>query len=223
MEHICFVAQPFDGGQFDMRYRDIIEPAINQCGLKPYRVDEDDSAIITIESIMQRIKDAKIVIAEITLDNPNVWFELGYAIALSKPVVLMCSDERKTQFPFDIRHMNILTYKTRSSSDFIACRNKLESYIRARCGMPTARIINDRLTDEELIVLRYVDESQMVNNEITSEGKIRQNMAKPETVQGCLKSLVRKGYLEYQFSITDSGREGFYHVTEKATQLMLCK
>lgn len=43
------------------------------------------------------------MIAEISTDNPNVCFKLGYALAHSIVVILMCSDERKTSFPFDIR------------------------------------------------------------------------------------------------------------------------
>ncbi len=38
----------------------------------------------------------------------NAMFELGYAIACQKEVILVCSDERKEEFPFDVRHRNII-------------------------------------------------------------------------------------------------------------------
>jgi hypothetical protein len=64
------------------------------------------------------IQDARLCFADITEDNPNVWFELGYAIACKKEVVLVCSKERTTKFPFDMQHRTIIHYGTGSPSDF---------------------------------------------------------------------------------------------------------
>ncbi len=80
----CFVIQPFDGGRFDKRYTDIFQPAIKAAGLDPNRVDRDPPVSIPINEIEQGIRGAAVCFAEITLDNPNVWFELGYAIGRKK-------------------------------------------------------------------------------------------------------------------------------------------
>lgn len=114
----CFVMQPFDGGTFDKRYQDVFAPAIRNAELEPYRVDQDPKVSIPIQDIERGIRDSKICFAEITLDNPNVWFELGFAFASGKEVVLVCSDERTTKFPFDIQHRTIIKYSTSSTSDF---------------------------------------------------------------------------------------------------------
>lgn len=98
----CFVIQPFDKDKYDSRYEDIFEPVIKECELDPYRVDRDPSVNIPIEEVESGIKNARICFAEISTNNPNVWFELGYAIACQKEVVLICSDERNEKFPFDI-------------------------------------------------------------------------------------------------------------------------
>jgi hypothetical protein len=81
---ICFVMQPFDNEVYDKRYEDVFAPAIIAAGLEPYRVDLDPGASILIEEIQSRIRKSDLCLAEITTDNPNVWFELGYAIASSK-------------------------------------------------------------------------------------------------------------------------------------------
>ena len=47
----CFVMQPFDNGEYDKRYDDVIAPAIDDCDLEPYRVDRDPSVSIPIEEI----------------------------------------------------------------------------------------------------------------------------------------------------------------------------
>jgi hypothetical protein len=115
----CFVIQPFDGGVFDKRFEDIYKPVIESCGLIAYRVDKDVNANNLIDYINNGIKDSAMCLVDITLDNPNVWFELGYAMAYSKEIIMTCSNnERKGKFPFDVQYFKITTYNTDSPSDF---------------------------------------------------------------------------------------------------------
>jgi nucleoside 2-deoxyribosyltransferase len=125
----CFVIQPFDAGKFDKRFTDVFSPAIEAAGLKPYRVDQDPSAEVLIDAIEEGIRRATICLADITTDNPNIWYELGYAHASNVRVVMVCSEERTgRKYPFDIQHRNIIQYKTESSQDF----EKLKQQITAR-------------------------------------------------------------------------------------------
>lgn len=78
---LCFVIQPFDDGKFDKRFKDVFSPAILDAQLEPYRVDQDPRVSIPMEDIKKGIEESKLCLADITIDNPNVWFELGYAIA----------------------------------------------------------------------------------------------------------------------------------------------
>lgn len=127
----CFVIQPFDRGRFDKRYQDCFRPAIEQAGLEPYRVDGDPSAEVLISSIESGIKNASICLADITLDNANVWYELGFALALGRPVVMVCADDRE-KFPFDIQHRHVIVYKTESTSDFNELGLQITATLKAR-------------------------------------------------------------------------------------------
>ena len=128
----CFVIQPFDGGQrYDKRYEDVFEPAIRDADLEPYRVDQDPSVSVPIDDIERGIKHSGVCLVEISTDNPNVWFELGYAIASKRDVVLVCSDERKARFPFDVQHRKIIQYSTQSSSDFEKARAEITERLKA--------------------------------------------------------------------------------------------
>lgn len=128
----CFVIQPFDAGKFDKRFNDVYKPAIESAGLEAYRVDKDASVSVPIESIEEGIKKAAICLADITTDNPNVWYELGYAFALNKPVVMICSDERTgKKYPFDIQHRRVIGYSSDSASDFDNLKNKLTTNLKA--------------------------------------------------------------------------------------------
>lgn len=128
----CFVIQPFDGGKFDKRFADLYKPAIEAAGMTPYRVDEDPTVQVPIDSIEQGIRHAPVCFAEITLDKPNVWYELGYAFAARRPVVMVCSDERAgDKYPFDIQHRNILRYSNESQSDFTKFTGQLTERLKA--------------------------------------------------------------------------------------------
>jgi hypothetical protein len=81
-------------------------------------VDQDPRVDVLITSIEDGIRSAAVCLADITMDNPNVWFELGFAIAANRPVVMVCSNERTGKYPFDIQHRAVIPYKTEAQSDF---------------------------------------------------------------------------------------------------------
>lgn len=104
----CFVMMPFAepvGGY----YKAIYEPAIQKAGLKPVRADDDIfSTGKIIDQVWSGIHSAKVLVAELTGRNPNVFYELGLAHALQKPVVLISSNEGDV--PFDIQHIRVIYY-----------------------------------------------------------------------------------------------------------------
>jgi hypothetical protein len=127
----CFVIQPFDQGKFDKRYNDVFRPAIEAAGLEPYRVDQDPATNVPIDDIEQGIRGASICFADITTDNPNVWFELGFALAERKSIVLVCSDERQTRYPFDVQHRTVTRYQTDSIQDYNDLSRKITTRLSA--------------------------------------------------------------------------------------------
>lgn len=129
----CFVIQPFDGSTYDKRFKDVYEPAITAAGYEAYRVDQDPSVSVPIEAIENGIRSAVVCLAEITLDNPNVWYELGFAFASGKPVVMICNMAERLgkKFPFDIQHKTVVTYKSEAPSDFESLKASITAKIKA--------------------------------------------------------------------------------------------
>jgi len=128
----CFVIQPFDSGKFDKRFDDVYVPTIEAAGLEAYRVDRDPEVEVPIEAIEEGIRNAAVCLADITTDNPNVWYELGFAFATGRPVIMVCSNERtSTKYPFDIQHRTIINYKPESPSDFDSLKTTLCERIKA--------------------------------------------------------------------------------------------
>src|SRR6266568_120886 len=127
----CCVFQPFDKGPYDKRYEDIIAPAIKAADLEPYRVDRDDEAVIPIETLHEEIRSAAICLADITTNNPNVMYELGFAIASGKDVVIISSTQRTERFPFDIQHRGVIQYTPDSVSDFAKLNADITGKLKA--------------------------------------------------------------------------------------------
>ncbi len=127
----CFVIQPFDVPN-DQRFEDVFVPAIEGAGLEPYRVDRDPSATILIDAIEAQIRAAEACLADITSDNPNVWYELGYALAAGKEVVLVCADGRRDRFPFDIQQRRVIKYRSESPRDFDQLKADISTQLRAK-------------------------------------------------------------------------------------------
>ncbi len=104
----CFVMMPF-GAPIGEYYSQIYEPAIRKAGLLPVRADNEIFGTGKImDQIWAGITNAKVLVAELTKRNPNVFYELGLAHALKKPVVLVSSNEEDV--PFDLKHIRVIYY-----------------------------------------------------------------------------------------------------------------
>jgi hypothetical protein len=104
----CFVMMPFAPPLGDY-YSKIYKPAIEKAGLRPVRADAEIFGIgKIIDQIWTGINSAKVLVAELTSRNPNVFYELGLAHALEKPVVLVSSNE--LDVPFDLKHIRVIYY-----------------------------------------------------------------------------------------------------------------
>ena len=101
---------PF-GKWFNRYYKDIYIPAIRDAGYEPVRADELFSTGTVIEQIWQQIIKSKVLLADLSGKNANVFYELGLAHAACKPVILTSSDV--SDIPFDLRHLRAIIYKVK--------------------------------------------------------------------------------------------------------------
>ena len=127
----CFVIQDFDdGGTFDKRYEETIEPALKGSEVIPLRADKILGLQPVIQKIEEAIRKASICVAEVTTDNPNVWLELGYALAIDKPVVLLCDMQTRSKLPFDIQHRPVIFYRGDSRSGYEELERKIKENVK---------------------------------------------------------------------------------------------
>ena len=55
------------------------------------------------------INEAKVIVADLTERNPNVFYEVGLAHAIGKEVILLAQSVE--DIPFDLRHLRTIIYK----------------------------------------------------------------------------------------------------------------
>lgn len=232
----CFVIQPFDKGAYDKRYEDVIVPAIVNAGLDDYRVDRDPSTKVLIEAIEDGIRSSDACIAEITTDNPNVWYELGFAIANGKPLVMICnSKERTGPFPFDVRHRAIITYAPESPRDFQALQSeitlRLKALLEATTQAQTMASIESSetisgLSPHEMAALQVVMENQLSASDTMSASGVQQQMVQAGfsklAATLSLRLLEKRGFME---SVEDGDINGnswwCYRVTARGIDWLL--
>ncbi len=86
---ICFIIQQFSGGFYDELYDDVIEIAVKESNALCFRADKILGTKPPLEKIRSSIREATICIAEVTPNNLNVFYEVGWADALEKPTFIL--------------------------------------------------------------------------------------------------------------------------------------
>ena len=119
------------------------------------------------------------------MDNPNVWYELGYAFARKKDVIMVC-DEGRQKFPFDIQHRLVIKYTTDSSSDYKTLEKSITKRIKALQAttktvmqLNTSPVIEtEGLKSHEIALLILMMETQLTAEETTGAYTLKNEMTK---------------------------------------------
>jgi hypothetical protein len=105
----CFVLMPFgDMRELQAVYRDHVKPTIERSGLHCERADDIYDVSGVMQSVWEGINRARLIVADLTERNANVFYELGIAHTIGKPVIML---SQSIDFvPFDLRHLRCITY-----------------------------------------------------------------------------------------------------------------
>lgn len=128
-QSLISVMMPFSA-EFDNVYSAISKACINS-GMKSERADDIWLNDAIIEDVVHLIATSRVVIADLTNKNPNVFYEVGVAHTLGKEVILLAQNQ--DDVPFDLRHLRFVKYLNNSEG-----REKLIEKIEGRLGKLTA-------------------------------------------------------------------------------------
>ena len=102
-----FVLMPFDPAFKDI-YKFGIKGAAEDVGAYAERLDEQMFNEGMLDRIFNQISKADVVVADMTGRNANVFYEVGYAHALNKVVLLLT--QKADDIPFDLKHRSHIVY-----------------------------------------------------------------------------------------------------------------
>jgi hypothetical protein len=135
---ICFVIMPF-GGWLDEYYRLVFCPAIKSAGLEPYRSDDLFRSSSIVNDIWSYTKSATLLLADLSQKNANVFYELGLAHALAKPVILV--GESMDDIPFDLRGLRIIIYEKNDPNWGKILKDKIKAAILETLQSPAEAVL----------------------------------------------------------------------------------
>ena len=138
----CFIIMPIstpdfaldryngDDGHFIHVLEHLFVPAISKAGYNPVRPIMQGSDLIQGE-IIKNLESADMVLCDISILNPNVFFELGVRTAVNKPVSLV-KDDKTPRIPFDTGMINHHTYNSGLNAwELESDINQLSEHIKA--------------------------------------------------------------------------------------------
>ncbi len=133
---------PFDAS-FNDTYQLGIKSASENASAYCERLDEQIFDESMLARIYNQIAKADLIVADMTGRNPNVFYEVGYAHALGKTVILLT--QNANDIPFDLKHFSHIVY----GGSIVTLRDELTKRIRYHLANP------DRALSAELENLEF--------------------------------------------------------------------
>ncbi|MEK6289109.1 MAG: hypothetical protein AABO57_25625 [Acidobacteriota bacterium] len=129
--HDVFVLMPFSE-DLEPVYTDHILKVTDKLDLSTKRADDLYSPTFIVRDIWNSINSAKVIIADCTGRNPNVFYELGIAHTVGKSPIILTQDD---QIPFDINYVRLIKYQytPRGMEKFEQYLERYLGYVLGRC------------------------------------------------------------------------------------------
>ena len=90
----------------DEIYGFIVKPTVEDAGLEPYRADLDLSPGAITPKMLSELLGARVVIADLTGRNPNVFYELGITHSFARPLISIADSSKL--LPFDAKDERVI-------------------------------------------------------------------------------------------------------------------
>lgn len=145
MKMQAFIVMDFSE-QYRQIYLNVIKPACDNNNLICSRADELEHPGKITSDILKKIREADVIIAEVTPNNANVYIEIGYALAFNKRIIPLAENTRK-ELPFDIHDVRAIFYEN-TESGIETVRNKLSNFLSSINGEDSSSLYSSILLNE---------------------------------------------------------------------------
>jgi hypothetical protein len=200
---ICFVAMPFGKKpdlatgkeiDFDRIYFQSIKPAIEEAGLQPIRGDEEETGGIIHVAMFARLLLSEYAVADLTIANPNVFYELGIRHT-AKPFTTVPIFADIHPLPFDVAMVRAIGYHLDNGYLSEDAANRLKFEIKDRlqkaiCGPPARDSPLFQLIPTYPIVALPHEVTDIFQEHVKNERKFQEMLAqarsKPSNKERCI-------------------------------------
>lgn len=175
MSKTCFIISRIGGDgtpereKADEKLNHLFTPVLKELGYSAVRADQEETPGSISRSIVERIINSEMIIADISDKNPNVFYEIAIRNAVKKPIIIIRSPEQKP--PFDIQDKRAIAVDMSKPNIWRPAMNKLKKQIESAEDNPTnasESILSDftlsiepeTKEDKESVLLRTVKDMQ---------------------------------------------------------------
>jgi hypothetical protein len=196
-----FVIMPFSStptcteAQWTEIYENVFKPAIEECGYLCERAMPKVGSLIN--SIVDKLRLARIVLADVTDRNPNVFYELGVRHALSKRTIIITQDS--SHIPSDLRGYWFIQYGT-SPGLVTKFKRDIKAIVAGIESTPdkSDSPVSDYLEQEHADVSRFINKENI--KKLTA---LYTELTGNVLMLNYLKENFSKGYYGYVYISTD--------------------
>ncbi len=192
---------PF-GGWLDDYYTSIYCPAIEDAGLEPHRADDLFTPSTITTDIWSYTKKAKVLLADLTGKNPNVFYELGLAHALGRPAILI--SESLDDIPFDLRALRVILYDKNAPDWGKVLKEKIEKALVEVLKAPLEAILpafldvksagnKPAVSAQKKDILEIKQELDLVRRQLSLRASRTARDIGPDKARTLIKSMLEDG------------------------------
>ncbi len=199
----CFVISPIGElgspvrQRSDQVLRHIIEPAAREEGLRALRADDIPSPGMITTQIIQHMLNDRMVVADLTDHNANVFYELALRHAFRKPVVILI--QANQPIPFDVQGARVIKYEL--SLDGVAqarlevCR-QIETALSPGIEVESPVTVAARFEDlarsttpeNQLLMTTIADQINNLNKTVSDMSKL---ICRPEDLKDAIPPMIQ--------------------------------
>lgn len=179
----CFIVCPIGQDGSETRKRSdtllnyVLKPLCESCGFEAIRVDELNTGGSITQTILDYLINSELVIADLTEQNANAFYELGFRSALGKPTIQIKA--KGESIPFDVVTIQTFDYNITDIPDTEIFKSRLKKTIESY----TYDNINDDKPSETTssnfnsVILQEIYKLQDMIKELTEKSSFQDTAA----------------------------------------------
>jgi len=101
------------------RVNDAVRRALLELGVEVARFDDIAPGASWANAITDNIRSSDFLVVDVSSQNPNVFYELGFAHAMRKPSIIIASAEGMGSLPSDLSGFQFIVYDPSNLRDLV--------------------------------------------------------------------------------------------------------